>query len=241
MGLLRQCWHPPLREGEELSSLRTGSGTVCWAAHGSTHTETPMLENFFCAPKTLRRLRTGPSGRYIDGFATELARAGYRVRVPSVISRAAAHLGLFMHRTRADLRPSTRALWRRSPPLPPLPMFPTRTATNGLPRRLRSEALSTVSSLSSICAAAMSRRARVDEPALVTAFRDWLQAHRGASNPTVRLYARDATELVKALGEDVSTWTVRAVRDFVTRPRSSMRRWNHPEANHVACVRSYGS
>jgi site-specific recombinase XerD len=50
----------------------------------------------------------------------------------------------------------------------------------------------------------------------VTAFRDWLEAHRGASKPTVRLYARDATDLVKELGEDVSTWTVRAVRDFVT-------------------------
>ncbi|WP_042880838.1 tyrosine-type recombinase/integrase [Cupriavidus necator] len=50
----------------------------------------------------------------------------------------------------------------------------------------------------------------------MTAFRDWLQAHRGASTPTVRLYERDATDLVKELGEDVSSWTVRAVRDFVT-------------------------
>lgn len=33
---------------------------------------------------------------------------------------------------------------------------------------------------------------------------------------SVRLYARDAAELVKELGEDVSTWTVRAVREFVT-------------------------
>jgi hypothetical protein len=28
-----------------------------------------MLEEYFSAPKTLRRLRTGPSGSYIDGFA----------------------------------------------------------------------------------------------------------------------------------------------------------------------------
>jgi len=49
----------------------------------------------------------------------------------------------------------------------------------------------------------------------VIAFRDWLQVHRGASNPTLRLYSRDATELIKALGEDVGKWTVQAVRDFV--------------------------
>ena len=36
-----------------------------------------MLEEYFSAPKTLRRLRTGPSAPYIDGFAVTLQENGY--------------------------------------------------------------------------------------------------------------------------------------------------------------------
>jgi site-specific recombinase XerD len=39
--------------------------------------------------------------------------------------------------------------------------------------------------------------------------------HRGASEPTLRLYSRDANELTKALGDEVGKWTVRDIRDFV--------------------------
>jgi site-specific recombinase XerD len=54
-----------------------------------------------------------------------------------------------------------------------------------------------------------------DEPALVTAFCDWFRTHRGVTPPTLRLYARGATELLHALGEDVGQWTARAVRAFL--------------------------
>src|SRR5258707_9403758 len=37
----------------------------------------PMLEKFFSAPKTLRRLRGGISGPHIDAFADDLERDGY--------------------------------------------------------------------------------------------------------------------------------------------------------------------
>jgi hypothetical protein len=37
-----------------------------------------MLEIYFAAPKTLARLRAGPSGAYLDGFAASLERDGYR-------------------------------------------------------------------------------------------------------------------------------------------------------------------
>jgi hypothetical protein len=36
-----------------------------------------MLETYLVAPKTLNRLRSGPSGVYIDGFADVLERDGY--------------------------------------------------------------------------------------------------------------------------------------------------------------------
>jgi hypothetical protein len=55
-----------------------------------------MLETYFAAPKTLERLRAGPSGRYMDGFAASLKRDGYRAAPAVRYLRAAAHLGHFL-------------------------------------------------------------------------------------------------------------------------------------------------
>jgi hypothetical protein len=44
-----------------------------------------MLEKYFSAPKTLRRLRGGISGPYVDAFADDLNRDGYARPVPFAI------------------------------------------------------------------------------------------------------------------------------------------------------------
>ena len=53
------------------------------------------------------------------------------------------------------------------------------------------------------------------DPALVTAFCDWFRTHRGVKEPTLRQYARGATDLLRTLGEDVGQWNAQAVRDFL--------------------------
>ena len=55
-----------------------------------------MLETYFSAPKTLERLRSGPSSAYIDGFAGWLEEAGYSHASAIRYLRAAAHLGHFL-------------------------------------------------------------------------------------------------------------------------------------------------
>jgi len=57
-----------------------------------------MLETYFVAPKTLRRLRAGPSGPYIDGFAGSLEEDGFSHACAIRYLRAAAHLGHFVQR-----------------------------------------------------------------------------------------------------------------------------------------------
>jgi hypothetical protein len=54
-----------------------------------------MLENYFEKPFVLDRLRSGPSGPYIDGFAQLLDRQGYSWWTAQGFLRAAAHLGQF--------------------------------------------------------------------------------------------------------------------------------------------------
>src|SRR5207244_10162720 len=58
----------------------------------------PMLEKYFCAPKTLRRLRGGISGPHIDAFADDLEHDRYAPASAVRYIRAAAHLGCFVQR-----------------------------------------------------------------------------------------------------------------------------------------------
>ena len=52
------------------------------------------------------------------------------------------------------------------------------------------------------------------EPGLVTHFKEWLRKHRGASDSTIRLYARDAAQLMAALGDEPGGWEPAAIRGF---------------------------
>jgi len=71
-----------------------------------------MLESYFCAPKTLRRLRAGLSGPYIDGFADALERDGYAHASAVCYLRAAAHFGIASCIAKAACwRTWTLALW----------------------------------------------------------------------------------------------------------------------------------
>jgi hypothetical protein len=64
-----------------------------------------MLEKYFSAPRTLRRLRGGISGPYVDGFADDLNRDGYapasavRYIEPPHISAASSNEGAAFWRT----------------------------------------------------------------------------------------------------------------------------------------------
>ena len=45
-------------------------------------------------------------------------------------------------------------------------------------------------------------------------FKIWLHKHRGASDRTIKLYARDATHLMAALGDEPEGWEPAAIRSF---------------------------
>ena len=75
-----------------------------------------MLEKYFSAPKTLRRLRGGISGPHIDAFADDLEREGYAPASAVRYIRAAAHLGCFVQRkggVLADIDLNTLASFSR--------------------------------------------------------------------------------------------------------------------------------
>jgi site-specific recombinase XerD len=175
-----------------------------------------MLENYFCAPKTLRRLRVGLSGPYIDGFADALELDRYANASAIRYLRAAAHFGCFVHRrggVLADVDARTLDAFGRH--FPRCRCSQSNGGTTGYHARFGVKLFHQHLVQVGICRSHSVADVRGDEPAIVIAFRDWMRVHRGASDPTLRLYSRDANEFIKALGEDVGKWTVRDVRDFV--------------------------
>src|SRR5437870_5220275 len=180
----------------------------------------PMLETYFSAPKTLGRLRGGISGPHIDAFADGLEREGYAPASAVRYIRGAAHLGCFVQRKGGVLKDinlnmldSFRSHLRhcRCPHFKRgkisyhaqfgVKLFHHHLVGRGICPN------DTVQNLTST-------------PALVTAFCDWFRTHRGVKEPTLRQYARGATDLLRTLGDDVGQWNAKAVRDFLLKRAS---------------------
>jgi site-specific recombinase XerD len=170
-----------------------------------------MLETYFSASKMRADLRSGPSGPYLDDFAAALERQGYSAGTAVRYLRAAAHLGHVVARQGAMLNEIDVAAFGEH-----LRICRCPRATGGrrnhhtiFGARLFHRHLVEIG----VChpAAAPLQRA---EPRLVRHFKEWLRKHRGASDATIRLYARDAAHLIVALGDDPERWEPAAIRSF---------------------------
>lgn len=174
-----------------------------------------MLESYFVAPKTLLRLRAGPSGPHIDGFANSLEQDGFSHATAVRYLRAAAHLGHFQEQhgsTLTDIDSSTAAAFFHHFAACRCPQ------SNGGERnhhtyfgakRFR-EYLMQIG----VCQDGPGSEPANPEPVLAVGFRQWLRKHRGASDGTVRQYARGAIELIQALGNEPMRWNAQGVRGY---------------------------
>jgi site-specific recombinase XerD len=170
-----------------------------------------MLETYFPAAKMLGYLRSGPSGPYLDGFAAALERQGYRPATAVRYLRAAAHVGHIM----AEQGASSDDI--------DLAAFSEHLRTCRCPRARGGRR-----NHHTVYGARLFRRHLVEigvcrpaavatapaEPHLVARFKAWLRKHRGASDPTIKLYARDAVRMMTALGADPTGWGPAVVRGY---------------------------
>jgi len=169
-----------------------------------------MLETYFSASKLVVHLRSGPSGPYLDGFAATLERQGYSADTAVRYLRAAAHLGHVVARQGA------------LPNHIDLAVFSKHLCTCRCPRAMGGRG-----NHHTIYGARLFRQHLVatgvcrstavlqhPEPSLVVHFKIWLRTHRGASDRTIKLYTRDATHLMAALGDEPEGWQPAAIRSF---------------------------
>lgn len=169
-----------------------------------------MLETYFSSSKMLEHLRSGPSGLYLDGFAAALERRGYSAGAAVRYLRAAAHLGHIV------------AQHGQMPSDIDLAAFGEHLRACRCPRALGGRR-----NHHTIFGAKLFRQhlveIRVCRPAaavllvelsLMADFKAWLRKHRGTSEPTINLYARNAAHLMAALGNDPERWEPAAIRSF---------------------------
>jgi len=179
-----------------------------------------MLESYFPASKMREHLRSGPSGPYLDGFAAALERQGYSADTAVRYLRAAAHLGHVLASRgvlpgEIDLQAFRKHLRTCRCPRAKSGRHNHHTIYGA---RLFRRYLVEIGMCRSAAAAAPA------ELQLVTGFKAWLRKHRGASDATIRLYARDAAGLLTALGEDPANWDAAGIRrTFMDRASTSGR------------------
>src|SRR5947208_10557819 len=174
----------------------------------------PMLETYFSAPKTLRRLRSGISGPHIDAFSDGLERQGYAPASAVRYIRAASHIGCFVHRKGRVLRDidlGTLDSFSRHLRRCQCPHFKRGKISYHAPFGAKLFYRHLIAC--GICSRELTQNL-IPAPSLVTAFCEWFRTHRGVKEATLRHYARGATDLVRALGEDVGKWNAQAVRNF---------------------------
>jgi len=170
-----------------------------------------MLETYFSTSKMLGHLRSGPSGAYLDGFAAALERQGYSADTAVRYLRAAAHLGHVVARQEAMLNDIDLQAFSEH-----LRTCRCARAKGGRgnhhtiygARFFRRHLVEI-----GVCRAAAVAAAPT-EPQSVARFKAWLHKHRGASDATIKLYARDAAHLIAALGDHPAGWEPAAIRGY---------------------------
>ncbi len=173
---------------------------------------TSMLETYFSAPKILCHLRSGPSGRHLDGFAALLEEGGYSPATAVRYLRAAAHLGHFQHDHGGTLAEIELAAFAKH-------LCVCRCPRSKGGRRNHHTVFGAKHFRDFLVATGVCRpiaQPSVEEhaePEVIAGFRVWLRKHRGAASPTIRLYVRDAGCLMTALADDPTCWNATKVRN----------------------------
>ena len=190
-----------------------------------------MLTIYFKSPFTLERMRSGPSGPYLDGFAHKLHLAGYLRAAAQRLLRAAAHLGVWGKANDNPIKSfnkDTLASFQHHLSSCCCPKSNGGRGPNvffGAKRFL--EYLHQVGVVSSIGG----EHADSASPQLMISFFDWLQQHRGSSQLTCRIYGRVVVDLLQILGDDPNRFTAADLQAFAL---NRAGRHGRSAANNVA-------
>lgn len=170
-----------------------------------------MLTAYFKHPFTLRKLRSGPAGPYLDDFASHLAEAGYSRDKVRAYLRGTGRLSAWA--AQADL--AVDHLDSRV-----LVPFGRYLDSQGRLRCRRGEYSPTFLGARHFvdfleARGLVATPAAAIEPALVSEFCHWMRSQRGVTETTLNGYRPALRRLLVALGDHPEQYTAKQLRGFV--------------------------
>jgi site-specific recombinase XerD len=185
-----------------------------------------MLTTYFKHPFTLNKLRSGPAGLHLDGFADQLLRDGYSDFTARGHLRGAGQLSSWAQR---------RGLTSRELDVLALKRFARHLAAR---RKLYTPAGQYMHSFvgarlfvrflqtRGVVAASPVSSSQL-QPSILTEFCHWMRTQRGVTDETLRCYSPVIGSLLHTLGERPEHYSAKALREFAL--------------NRAGCCRSGGA
>ena len=181
-----------------------------------------MLKKFFDRASRVQKLQNSPGGSLLERFAEELSQAGYAEITARRHIRAAEHLIYW--------------LGSESIPISSLTEKSVEHFDRHLKGRQRGRYGHTYQAgilggvrlflkhLRRAGAISATDQPRAQDPALLTAFRQWMRQQRGACDLTICRYSLSIRDLLKHFGEDPGRFDAKGLRQFVLE-KSQQRGW----------------
>ena len=173
-----------------------------------------MLEIYFESSYTLYRLRSGPLGNYIDGFAQALKDNGYSKQTARRYLRSGAHVGHFLNLNNITFSSISKKTLRD---------FQDHLVDCHCPRSNGGTTPDVMRGAEWFFEYLQTRgfeklslnNKHDNDPEIVKSYRIWLIRHKGVSPSTEYKYCRGALDLVSSLGKDAFQYDVHQLRKFV--------------------------
>lgn len=173
-----------------------------------------MLSEFFDSAVRIHALRAGPAGGLFEGFAQALSQAGYAEITARRHLRAAEHFTYWADRRGTPVRSLSEQFVERFGRHLPRCCCPRYGRADRLNVLHGARVFLTHLEKAGIVVAPAVKRP-VNDPALLTAFRQWMRQQRGTCESTLVNYGIHIRDLLRRLGEEPGRFEARSLRQFV--------------------------
>jgi integrase/recombinase XerD len=177
--------------------------------------ELPMLSEFFESRVRIQALRDGPAGSLLESFAQALSEAGYVRRIARRYLRAAEHFIYWTDRHEMPLcKVNEQSFARFDRHLSRCRCQHYGHADQWTVGRGARMFLTYLQD-TSIITPPSSVKPPIHDPALLSAFCQWMRQQRGTCDVTLYTYSIYIRELLRRLGEQPSRFDARQLRAFI--------------------------
>jgi len=185
-----------------------------------------MLSEFFKSRVRIQALRDGPAGSLLESFAQALSEAGYVRRIARRYLRAAEHFIYWTDRHGVPLCKVNEQFFARFDRHLSRCRCPHYGHTDQWTVGRGARMFLTYLPDTSIITPPSSVKPTIHDPALLSAFCQWMRQQRGTCDVTLYTYSIYIRELLRRLGEQPNRFDARQLRAFILEKSRYLRAAN---------------